>query len=162
MKPSKIAVLALILVGVMCMLGCSFMVTESAKVDSSVDALMKLDDASLSPACRVGLAEGWTAGATVSPDIKSVIETLKGTVEVASDTEYKACKNWAAWKVFKLRAGKAKADSMLTSIVADMTSLKAVINALKIDKPKGGEITTFPDTPMNRDTRTYVINPVKE
>jgi hypothetical protein len=118
-----------------CMGGCTFAVNQLGKVDSSVSALMKLDDASLTPDCRAGLAEGWTSGATLSADIKNVVVTLKETA-TPSSPEYVKCKNWGAWGSFKVRAAKAKADGVLTDLVDEVTSVETVMNALKAGKPQ--------------------------
>jgi hypothetical protein len=133
---SAMAAMALIVTA--CLNGCAWTVDRLGEADSSVSALMKLDDASLTPDCRAGLAEGWTSGATLSADIKNVAATLKETA-TPSSTEYVKCKNWGAWGSFKARAGKAKADRMLTDLIDEAASVKAVVNALKTEKPQGME-----------------------
>lgn len=102
--------------------GCGATTTELAKIDASVQTLMASDAKALTPDCRAGLAEGVTSGASISPDIESTIATMKAGANTDSK-EYKDCMSWGAWTAFKVRAGKAKADEMISSIVSQLATL---------------------------------------
>ncbi len=123
----KSAIIILLAVAVMFMGGCGAImesvVKDAEKVDPAVAALMKSDTTALSDNCRAGLAEGITAGATVSPDIKATIEVMKSAATDLNGPEYLHCKSWAAWTAFKIRGGKAKADEVIPAFISGLTKL---------------------------------------